>query len=203
MSQIRAQQAEVLQKVLSKVELAEKKFLDEKFSDVETILDSLIRTASSNPGNLLAAEAVMDSVPKMLVEFVADRIGDITKNRYCSLVLLLILLLLLLVVVFYYSSCLHVRAPSPTEKHSRRGTITDSRVESALELIESILAKPIQNAPDTIDIGWLSGAGTDAKALLVQNNVLRAGMTILRRKNTEVLFFISFLCLFFLDKVLL
>lgn len=51
-------------------------------------------------------------------------------------------------------------------------------------MIDAVLAGGGSSHPG--DVGWLSGSGTDAKSLLTQNNVLKAGMVLLRKKNSEV-----------------
>ena len=77
---------------------------------------------------------------------------------------------------------------SSPEKAGRRGAtggVSDVRVEAALELLETVL-KTSNLQATTGDIGWLAGVATEAKALIVQNNVLKAGMALLRKKNSEV-----------------
>lgn len=68
----------------------------------------------------------------------------------------------------------------------------DVRIDSALELIEAQLAGKAPAGHSSTsqggNVGWLSGAGTDPKSLLLQNNVLKAGMVLLRKKNIEVNF---------------
>jgi hypothetical protein len=75
----------------------------------------------------------------------------------------------------------------------RSNAFMDVRIDSALELIEAQLGGKAPsnhaNSSQGGSVGWLSGAGTDPKSLLLQNNVLKAGMVLLRKKNTEVLFF--------------
>ena len=58
----------------------------------------------------------------------------------------------------------------------------DAKIDSALDMIDAVLS----GGGQTGDVGWLSGSGTDAKSLLTQNNVLKAGMVLLRKKNSEV-----------------
>lgn len=78
-SQIRANQAEILQRALSKVELAEKHFLADRSGDVSLIVDELTRIASGNPGNLHAADALVASMPKALLEVITQRLGEFQK----------------------------------------------------------------------------------------------------------------------------
>lgn len=78
-SQIRANQAEVLQRALSKVELAEKHFIADRMSDVNLILDELGRIASANPNNLQAADSLIASIPKALLDVVTGRLNDFQK----------------------------------------------------------------------------------------------------------------------------
>ncbi len=49
--------------------------------DVANILDELKRVASTGPGNLQAADAVMKSTPKMLIEYVTEHVAEMNKNR--------------------------------------------------------------------------------------------------------------------------
>jgi hypothetical protein len=70
-------------------------------------------------------------------------------------------------------------------------------VDSALELIDAVLAGGAGASAAAAGgggDGWLSGAGTDPKSLMAQNGVLRAGMVLLRKKNSEVGYF----CLYML-----
>jgi hypothetical protein len=73
----------------------------------------------------------------------------------------------------------------------RSNAFMDVRIDSALELIEAQLGGKMPsthaNSSQGVNVGWLSGAGTDPKSLLLQNNVLKAGMVLLRKKNTEVM----------------
>lgn len=80
-SQIRSQQADVLQRALSKVELAEKYFLADKMAEVDNVLDELTRVASNNPGNVQAADLLMQSMPRSLIEIIAERLGEFQKTR--------------------------------------------------------------------------------------------------------------------------
>lgn len=75
-------------------------------------------------------------------------------------------------------------AAPASSKSSKKKTVAigDARVDSALEMIDSALA----GGAGPGDSGWLSGSGTDAKSLMTQNNVLKAGMVLLRKKNSEV-----------------
>jgi hypothetical protein len=75
-TRIRAQQAEVLQRALSKVELAEKHFIADRLPDVEEIVEQLGRVASAHPSNMQAADALIHSVPRALLECVAERLGE-------------------------------------------------------------------------------------------------------------------------------
>ena len=70
--------------MLTKVELAERHFLEERMGDVSTILDELKRVASIGPGNLQAAEAVMKSTSKMLIEYVIEHAAEMNKNNRCG-----------------------------------------------------------------------------------------------------------------------
>lgn len=79
-SQIRANQAEVLQRALSKVELAEKHFVADRPGDVAQIVDELTRIAAANPSNIQAADALVASVPKALLEVIAERLGEFQKS---------------------------------------------------------------------------------------------------------------------------
>ncbi len=68
----------------------------------------------------------------------------------------------------------------------------DVRIDSALELIEVHLGGKAASSSSSAlssasSVGWLSGAGTDPKSLVLQNNVLKAGMVLLRKKNAEVI----------------
>ena len=83
-SQIRANQADVLQRSLSKVELAEKHFIADRMGDVHTIVDQLERVAAGGPGNVQAADALIASAPKALLEVIAERLGDFKKRYYIS-----------------------------------------------------------------------------------------------------------------------
>ncbi len=71
------------------------------------------------------------------------------------------------------------------EKMRRSNSSGDEKIDAALSVIDSFLGGN-SNTTTNNDIGWLSGSGTDAKSLISQNNVLKAGMVLLRKKNSEV-----------------
>lgn len=80
-SQIRAQQGDVLQHVLARVETAENCFLSDQSDEVEAALTELSRIASTSPGNILACEAVAESIPKAIVDYVAEHLDEIQKAK--------------------------------------------------------------------------------------------------------------------------
>lgn len=76
-----------------------------------------------------------------------------------------------------------MNTPKPSKKKT---TVSgDAKIDSALDMIESALAGGSSSTAGG-DTGWLSGSGTDAKSLMTQNNVLKAGMILLRKKNAEM-----------------
>jgi hypothetical protein len=75
-TRIRAQQAEVLQRALSKAELAERHFIADNVAGAEAIEEELERLASAHPSNMQAADALIHSVPRALLECVAERLGE-------------------------------------------------------------------------------------------------------------------------------
>jgi hypothetical protein len=80
-SQIRAQQGDVLQYVLTRVEAAENSFLSDQSAEVEAALSELARIASSSPGNILACEVVAESIPKAIIDYVAEHLDEIQKAK--------------------------------------------------------------------------------------------------------------------------
>ena len=75
-SQIRAQQAEVLQRALSKVEIAEKHFIADRMPDVHMIVEELGRVASAHPSNIQAADSLIQSMPKALLECISMKLSE-------------------------------------------------------------------------------------------------------------------------------
>lgn len=80
-TQIRANQLEILQATLNQVKQAEEAFIDQRYEDVDDSMEKLRNLASAAPGNIYAAESLMNNIVGTLQQVIPQTLPTSKVNN--------------------------------------------------------------------------------------------------------------------------